>query len=80
MKNYDQLINNIIGQLNGVKKMIKEDKECVEVITQLKASKSAINTTMNRLINEHSQSCLKNLNKKDKKKIVSLFQEIIKSN
>ncbi|MFW5888255.1 MAG: metal-sensitive transcriptional regulator [Patescibacteria group bacterium] len=80
MKNNEQLINNIIGQLNGVKKMMKEDKDCTEVLVQLKASKSGIKALMNRLIEEHSSNCLQGLKKKDKEKINSLFKEIIKNN
>lgn len=80
MKDNRQLVNNIIGQLEGVKKMIEEDKECADIITQLKASKSAINTTMNRLIEDHSKNCLKDLNQKDREKISSLFSELIKGN
>lgn len=80
MKDNKQLVNNIIGQLEGVKKMMEEDKECADIITQLKASKSAINTTMNRLIEDHSKNCLKDLNPKDKEKISSLLNELIKGN
>lgn len=80
MKDNKQLVNNIIGQLEGVKKMMDEDKDCADIIIQLKASKSAINTIMNRLIEDHSKDCLKNLSQKDKEKISSLFNEIIKSN
>ena len=80
MKDQEQLINNIIGQLNGVKKMLQEEKDCTEIITQLKASKSGINTIMNRLIEENSKNCLKDLSKKDREKLASFFQEIIKNN
>lgn len=80
MKNNQQLINNIIGQLNGVKKMLEENKDCTELLIQLKASKSGINTLMNRLIAEYSSNCLQDLKKKDKEKINSLFKEIIKNN
>lgn len=80
MKDNKQLVNNIIGQLEGVKKMMEEDKECTDIITQLKASKSAINTTMNRLLEEHSENCLKDVDQKDKEKITSLFKEIVKGN
>ena len=34
-------INKIIGQLNGIKKMIEENRYCPEIITQLKAVSSA---------------------------------------
>jgi DNA-binding FrmR family transcriptional regulator len=80
MKNNEQLLNNIIGQLNGVKRMIGEGEDCTRVITQLKASKAAINTTMNRLIEERSRECLKGVTRKDREKIIALFKEVVKNN
>ena len=38
-------INKIIGQLNGIKKMIEENRYCPEIITQLKAVSSACQST-----------------------------------
>ncbi|MDU7036853.1 MAG: persulfide-sensing transcriptional repressor CstR, partial [Staphylococcus simulans] len=48
--NYDQKMINRIkrlqGQLNGVVKMMEEDKDCKDVITQLSSSKSALQRLM----------------------------------
>lgn len=35
-------INRIQGQLNGVVKMMEEEKDCKDIITQLSASKGSI--------------------------------------
>jgi DNA-binding FrmR family transcriptional regulator len=42
MKTVDQRLSNIEGQIGGVRKMIKDNKDCVKVLTQLKAIKSAV--------------------------------------
>ena len=43
-KSYEQLVNNIIGQLNGVKRMLGEQAECLDVLVQLKAARSALDS------------------------------------
>lgn len=81
MKNIDQLINNIVGQLEGVKKMIKEDKDCYTVLTQLKASKSAVNSVMDKLIEQEVLECgINGKSKKERERIKKLIKELIKNN
>lgn len=38
------------GQLRGIQKMIEENQECIDVITQLSAVRSSINRTMGLVI------------------------------
>nr|WP_263314513.1 persulfide-sensing transcriptional repressor CstR [Mammaliicoccus sp. Marseille-Q6498] len=61
--NYDKKminrINRIQGQLNGVVKMMEEDKDCKDVITQLSASKSSIQRLMGIIISENLIECVK---------------------
>jgi len=80
MKTTEQLINNIIGQLEGVKKMLQEKKDCEDIVVQLKASKSAINNLMDKILEEQSLECLRGSSKKDKERIRKLLKEIIKNN
>jgi len=59
MKSYEQLINNVIGQLNGIKKMMeKEDKDCFKTLTQMKAAKSAMGSVMNKFVKENFIECM----------------------
>ncbi|WP_353458486.1 persulfide-sensing transcriptional repressor CstR [Staphylococcus coagulans] len=52
-------INRIQGQLNGVVKMMEENKDCKDVITQLSASKSSIQRLMGIIISENLIECVR---------------------
>ena len=53
------LIHRIQGQLNGVIKMMEEEKNCKDVISQLSASKSSIQRLMGIIISENLVECVK---------------------
>ncbi|MGT2948576.1 metal-sensitive transcriptional regulator [Streptococcus devriesei] len=38
------------GQLRGIQKMMEEEQECIDIITQLSAVRSSINRTMGLVI------------------------------
>jgi len=81
LKTPQQLINNIIGQLNGVSRMLDEDQECLEVLVQLKAVKSAMNSLSGKLIASDLMKCSAKLkNPKDAEKINKLLKELTKNN
>ncbi|HEK5968662.1 TPA: persulfide-sensing transcriptional repressor CstR [Staphylococcus aureus] len=52
-------INRIQGQLNGVVKMMEEEKDCKDIITQLSASKGSIQRFMGIIISENLIECVK---------------------
>lgn len=69
-----QRINNAIGQLNGVKKMLEEEKDCYSVLIQLNAIKSAVGSLANHLIDENFSDCLTKSKKNDElKKIIKML-------
>jgi len=78
MKTTEQRINNIIGQLEGVKKMLDDkDHDCLAAIVQFKAARSAISSLMNKILEEEMDYCFLRKNKQPEK-ISKLFKEIIK--
>lgn len=79
MKTTEQLINNIIGQANGIKKMINAENDCYLVINQMKAVRSAVSSLMNKYIEENVNKCLTTPNKKESRDMMKkLFREISK--
>ncbi|PLX20879.1 hypothetical protein C0584_03785 [Candidatus Parcubacteria bacterium] len=79
MKTTEQLINNIIGQANGIKKMIDNDKDCYQVINQMKAVRAAITSLMDKFIEDNMSQCLSNPGKKENKDTLQkLFKEMTK--
>lgn len=79
MKTTEQRINNIIGQLEGIKKMSSnKSHDCLAVVTQLKAVRSATASLMDAVIKEEFSKCLLNEKSKNKANLVKVFTEIIK--
>lgn len=77
MKNHEELINNIIGQLNGIKKMMELDRQCSDIIIQLKAVKSSVNSLSTKFINESLMNCFPDVPKKEQTQIKKMLTEII---
>ncbi|AZP03595.1 metal-sensitive transcriptional regulator [Jeotgalibaca ciconiae] len=48
------------GQIRGIQKMIEEEKECIDVITQLSAVRSSVDRIMGIIVAENLQNCLQN--------------------
>lgn len=51
-------INRIIGQLEGVKKMIEERRYCPEILIQLRAVRSAVRAVEGNILKTHLQHCV----------------------
>src|SRR5699024_7715331 len=52
-------IKRVQGQLNGVIKMMEEEKHCKDVVTQLSASKSSIQRLIAIIISENLIECVR---------------------
>jgi len=78
MKNSQQLINNIIGQLKGVERMIEQNKDCLSLMVQLKAVRAAISSLMDKIAEQEFEYCLKKGETKEKANLKKIFKEIIK--
>lgn len=78
---YDQKIVNrlkrIEGQIKGILRMIEENKDCKDVITQLSASRSAIDRTIGVIVSSNLIDCIKNKELHGDKTEEKLVQEAV---
>jgi CsoR family transcriptional regulator, copper-sensing transcriptional repressor len=51
-------LNYIEGHLGGIRKMIKEDKYCVDILRQTYAVRKAIEKLEGLLVNAHLHTCV----------------------
>lgn len=76
-------INRAIGQLEGIKKMIEDNRYCVEILQQLKAARSAMKNIEQSILKKHMQMCLlnaaKSQNEEEILKKIEELQNIIKN-
>lgn len=55
-------IKRIEGQLRGILKMMEEDKDCKDVITQLSATRTAIDRTIGVIVSSNLVECVREAN------------------
>ncbi|HKK54275.1 MAG TPA: metal-sensing transcriptional repressor [Patescibacteria group bacterium] len=79
-KNIENRINNIIGQLNAIKRMTDEkNSDCTQIIVQLKAIKAATSSLYENYLSTNLNNCLHGNGKKNKALLNSLIKEISKN-
>ena len=69
------------GQLRGIQKMIEDDKECIDIVTQLTAVRSSINRTMGIVISNKINQIIENPvedKEKQEEKLQKALELIIK--
>ncbi|TYS52337.1 metal-sensing transcriptional repressor [Bacillus infantis] len=57
-KNLVTRLNRIEGQIRGIKGLIEKDTYCDDVITQISATQSALNSVAKILLEGHLKSCV----------------------
>ena len=51
-------VNRIAGQLNGIGRMLEEDRYCDDILTQLAAVEKSVKSLAAVILEEHMHSCL----------------------
>jgi len=72
-------INIIIGQLEGIKKMLasSDSNGCTDLIIQLKAVKSALSSLLEKIVSEEMGRCLIGQKKDHQDKMLKMLKELI---
>ena len=52
-------LNRIEGQVRGVSNMIEQDRYCIDVLTQVSAIQSALDSAALQLLRDHTQGCVR---------------------
>ncbi len=71
--NINNRLKRIVGQINGIMKMIEDGQDCEKIITQFQASKAAIDSAYAEVLSSNLQNCLKSKDAKQMNKIVKLI-------
>lgn len=75
-------LKRVEGQVRGVLRMMEEEKECKELITQLTAIRSAVDKSIAVIVANNLEQCMleNQANGKDSKKLVEeAVQLLVKS-
>ena len=51
-------LNRIAGQVAGIQRMVEEDRYCVDILAQIAAVRSALDSVGVELLTDHVSSCV----------------------
>ena len=54
----DNRLSRIEGQVRGVRKMVDEDRYCIDVLTQISAIQAALDKVALGLLDDHARVCV----------------------
>jgi CsoR family transcriptional regulator, copper-sensing transcriptional repressor len=66
------------GQIDGIIKMIEEEKYCVDILTQVLAMQGAVKGVSKLVFESHLNTCGDNLSSSNKKKKEQFISELMK--
>ncbi len=70
----------IEGQVKGIQRMIEEDKNCIDILTQITAVRAAITKAGSLMLENHSMTCIENATtSEDRNKAVEDLAKAIQS-
>jgi DNA-binding FrmR family transcriptional regulator len=51
-------LHRIEGQVRGIEKMVADDRYCIDILTQIAAVSTALDSLAFRILDEHVQHCV----------------------
>ena len=58
MKSLLNRLSRIEGQVRGIRRMVEEDAYCIDILNQVSAANSALNSFSKVILSEHIRSCV----------------------
>ena len=57
-KSIQSRLRRIEGQVRGIQKMVDDDRYCIDVLTQVNATKAALESVALQLLADHTEHCV----------------------
>lgn len=78
LKQLQNRLNRIAGQLNGIGRMLEENRYCGDILTQVAAAESALQSFGYMILQEHMKTCVVEEVSKGNEEIMEEAMELIK--
>ena len=71
-------LNRIAGQVNGIARMIEDDRYCIDILHQIQAVKSALAKVESEVLKDHAACCVSEaIASGDEKEQRQKFEELV---
>lgn len=82
LKKLTNRLSRVEGQIRGIRSMVEEDAYCVDILMQISAATSALNSFRREILSEHLRTCvaddIKNGGTEKTEELVRVLDKIIR--
>lgn len=78
VSNIQKRLNRVIGQINGIKSMIDDNRYCGDVLMQLSAAESALHGVSEIVLKNHLETCVVEQIQEGNTEIIDEAMQLIK--
>lgn len=72
-------LNYLQGQINGIRKMVDEERPCVEILTQISSTFEAMRKVSQIMMRNYMENCVTNGLRSDDPEVVDrMYDEVMK--
>ena len=71
-------LSRIEGQIRGIRKMVDDDRYCIDIITQVAATTAALNSFNKELLEQHIRTCVSDDIKSGNEEVAGELLETLK--
>lgn len=78
-ENIHKRLNYVQGQINGIKKMVDDERGCVEILTQISSTFEAMRKVSQIMMRNYMENCVTNGLRSDDPDVVNrMYDEVMK--
>jgi DNA-binding FrmR family transcriptional regulator len=77
-KKIDTMLKTAKGQVEGVIKMVADDRYCIDITNQILAIQSLLKSVTNEILKSHLQNCVIDA-KNNKEELLEKVNEVVKA-
>lgn len=78
LKKLKNRLNRMQGQLNGIARMLDENRYCGDILTQIAAVESALQAFGHLILKEHMETCVQEKIRQGDSEVISETLELMK--
>ena len=67
----------IEGQVKGIQRMIEEEKYCIDILTQISATRAALDGVGKLILRRHLDHCVSNAMRNDEVRVKEILDELM---
>ena len=67
------------GQVRGLQQMIEEERYCIDILTQISATRAALDGVASKILEDHVQHCVREGGDEKAAEVIAAIERLIRS-